>query len=144
MIITFQQFGRNLKSAFCLIATPTAPAEQLAAAPQLLLPNRFFDDNRIVVGYAFDETSWGLAIVDMAGEVQAVEDQIHIAVVPIFLVATRFSGFPVRVRFTYPFKRDSHVVHCQCIELFSGEDGYGEKPSFIDTVNRVRIAAGRS
>lgn len=55
------------------VAPPTGPAEVLAIGPQLILPQRFMDDSTLVVGYAQDEMTWGLALVNMFGEMQVVE-----------------------------------------------------------------------
>lgn len=56
------------------VAPPTGPAEVLASVPQLLPPQRFLNDSTIVVGYARDEMSWGIALVNVLGEMQVIEE----------------------------------------------------------------------
>lgn len=47
------------------VAPPTAPAETVVSDPQILLPQRFFDDSHLAVGYAAGEDSWGVALVNI-------------------------------------------------------------------------------
>lgn len=55
------------------VAPPTAGAEVLVTDPGVVLPDRFLDENRLIVGYAFDETTWGLALVNLNGEAQPIK-----------------------------------------------------------------------
>ncbi len=47
------------------VAPPTAPAEVVVSNPALLLPDRFIDGTRLVVGYAPDESTFGNVVVNL-------------------------------------------------------------------------------
>lgn len=47
------------------VAPPNAPSEVVVSDPAILLPDRFLDASRLVVGYAPDESAFGNAIVDV-------------------------------------------------------------------------------
>ncbi|HEX6384110.1 MAG TPA: hypothetical protein VF177_05520 [Anaerolineae bacterium] len=47
------------------VAPPTAPAETVISDPRILLPQRFLDDSHVVVGFAGENDSWGLALVNI-------------------------------------------------------------------------------
>lgn len=55
------------------VAPPTAPAETLASDPALLLPIRFLNDTHVVVGWAGENDSRGLALVGVDGSVQVLD-----------------------------------------------------------------------
>jgi hypothetical protein len=48
------------------VAPPTAPSEVVISDPNLLLPNTFLDDTRLVTGYIYGENNFGNAIVDLS------------------------------------------------------------------------------
>ena len=47
------------------VAPPIAPAETVISDPQIILPQRFLDDSHLAVGYAGEDDTWGLALVNI-------------------------------------------------------------------------------
>jgi hypothetical protein len=55
------------------VAPHTAPAETVASDPALLLPIRFFNETQVVVNWAGEDDSWGLALVGIDGVLQRLD-----------------------------------------------------------------------
>lgn len=74
------------------VAPPTAPAETLAADPALLLPIGFLNDTQVIVGWAGENDSRGLALVGIDGSVQVLDVPAGATLLGISAASTLLGG----------------------------------------------------
>lgn len=95
------------------VAPPTAPAEALISDPNLLPPQAWLDQSRVVVGYSYlrdDQSHFGAAVLDMSGNLRVVESNLVDILPPVGPAqpaatlgeATRYGDETAGVALLYP------------------------------------------